>query len=278
MGCRVLAHTLHARRLVCLLILVVELVAVPVPLFDQRLLAVCLVHPAAFRELAVVGPQPHRAAHVRHRLLLLHQVDDGVLGVCRHLAAVGILVAQHIPCKLNDHHLHAQADAEGWDVVCASIFGSNDLSLNAPLPEPRTDQHSCHAVQQCGGIACRQLLAVDEMNLGLHVVVDASQVQTLADALVGILQVVLAHQCNVHLTGSLALLVQKVVPGLHGRCLTYRYARLAQDGSIQSLLLHAHRHLVDARHVLALHHTLQVDIAERGHLHAQVVVQVALRA
>ena len=79
-----------------------------------------------------------------------------------------------------------------------------------------------------------------------------------------------------YLTRGMTLLVEEVVPGLHGRRFSYWDAYLPQDSSIQSLLLHADRHLVDARHVFALHHALQVYITKRCHLHAQVVIQMTL--
>ena len=113
------------------------------------------------------------------------------------------------------------------------------------------------------------------MNAHLHIVVDAGQVETLADALVGILQVVFAHQSHMYLALGIALLVEEVVPRLHRWRLANRNANLAKDGCVESLFLHTHRHLVDAGHVLALHHTLQVDITEGGHLQAYRVAEVA---
>ena len=71
-------------------------------------------------------------------------------------------------------------------------------------------------------------------------------------------------------------LFQKVVPWFHGRCLPNGNAYLPQDGRIESLPLHVHRYLVDAGHILALHHALQIDITERCHLQAHRVAEVAL--
>ena len=78
-----------------------------------------------------------------------------------------------------------------------------------------------------------------------------------------------------YLALGITLLVQEVVPRFHGRGLAHRDAYLTHDGSIQSLFLHAHGYLVDARHVLTRYHALQIDITERRHLHAQRVVKVA---
>ena len=116
------------------------------------------------------------------------------------------------------------------------------------------------------------------MHFYLHIVVDTGQVQTLANTLVSILQVVFSYQSDVYLVGGTALLVKEVAPGLHGRCLAYGDTNRTHNGSVKSLVLHVHRHLVNAGQVLALHHALQVHVAERCHLHAHAVVQVALGA
>ena len=119
-------------------------------------------------------------------------------------------------------------------------------------------------------------LTVDKVQPYLHIVIDACEVQTLADTLVGILQVVFAHERHMDLTVGFALLVEEVVPGSHGGCLANRNTYLAEDGCIEPLALHAHRHLVDGGHILALHHALEIDITKRRHLHAQGIVEVAL--
>ena len=116
------------------------------------------------------------------------------------------------------------------------------------------------------------------MQLGFHIIIYTSQVQALANALVGILQVVFSYQSDVYLLLGVTLLVEECVPSLHRRCLAHGYTYLTHNGSVQTLLLHAHWHLVDAWHILALHHALQVNVAERCHLHAHTVVQMALCA
>ena len=155
------------------------------------------------------------------------------------------------------------------------IFGSDNLSLDATLSEARTDDYTLQVFQLLGDVFAGNLFTVHKVHANLHVVVDACQVQTFADALVCILQVVLTHQADMYLACCLALLVKEVVPGFHGWRLTNGYTYLPQDGSVQSLLLHVYRHLVDAWHIFALHHALQIDITERSHLHAQMVIKVA---
>ena len=100
--------------------------------------------------------------------------------------------------------------------------------------------------------------------------------QTLADALVGILQVVLAHQADVYLVGSRVTQFEEAVPRSQPRCLAHGNTHLAQDGGIESLSLHVHRHFVDAGQVFALYDALQINIAETCHFHPEVVVEMPL--
>ena len=159
--------------------------------------------------------------------------------------------------------------------MSACVFGGYDFPLYAALSKAWTDDNASHAFKALSNIIRCHLLAVDEMNLRLHVVVDTSQIQTFTDALVGILQVVFPHQSDVNLTGGMSLFVKEVVPRLHGWRFSYWYAYLAHNGRIESLLLHTHRHFIDAGHILALHHALQIDITKRCHLHAHRVIKVA---
>ena len=55
------------------------------------------------------------------------------------------------------------------------------------------------------------------------------------------------------------------------------HAHLGQDGAVQSLALHVHGHLVDARQVLALDDAGRVHVAEHGDLVQQSLLQVHLR-
>ncbi len=143
------------------------------------------------------------------------------------------------------------------------------------MPEAWADDDACQAFQLLRYVLIGDTFAVNEVNLCLHAIVDACQVQTLADTLVGILQVVLADQADVDFTCSTTPVVEKVAPRFHGRSLADGYAYLTQDGSIESLPLHTHRYFVDACHVFTLHYAFQADIAERSHLQTQCVVEVA---
>ena len=100
------------------------------------------------------------------------------------------------------------------------------------------------------------------MQFCFHIIIYASQIKTLADALICILQVVFPDQSDMYLVLGIALLGKEVVPGFHGRCLTDRDSNLSHDGSIQSLVLHVYRYLIDAWHILALYHTFKVNVTK----------------
>ena len=122
------------------------------------------------------------------------------------------------------------------------------------------------------------MLTVDKMEFGSYVVVDAGKVQTLPDTLVRILQVVFPNQSDVYFLRGMTLFVEKRMPCVHGRCLSYWDMHLAQDSGIETLTLHTDGHFVDAGHILTLYDTFQINIAERGYFHAQGVVEVLLGA
>ena len=118
-----------------------------------------------------------------------------------------------------------------------------------------TNNDARHTVQLFGNVRWRNLLAIDKVNPCFDLVVDSRQNQALADALIGILQIVLTHKPYVHFLGGVALLLQKNVPRFHGWRLANRYSNFAQDSGVKPLALHAHRYFIDARHILALHYT-----------------------
>ena len=136
----------------------------------------------------------------------------------------------------------------------AGIFRGEDLSGNPPLTEARADDDTGHTGQFLRHVLARDFLASDEMDLHLHVVVNACEVQTFPDTLVGVLKIIFAYQGYMDFPTCVPLLLQEVVPGFHRRCLPYRNAGLPEDGGVQPLTLHVHGDIVDAGQVFALHY------------------------
>ena len=197
-----------------------------------------------------------------------------------HFAAVCVGQSEDIAGKLDGDALHAQADAERRDVVLAGIFGGNELAGDAAFAEARADEDTGLVFQGLGHVVFRQLLAVDEVHFHLAVVVGAGLREGFADGLVGVLQVVFAHQGDVQCRFLLGLVAsfQERTPRAQSRGVAHGQSHLLQDGGIQLLCLHQDGHLVDGGGVNALHHGILVHVAELGHLLAQVGVQLMFGA
>src|SRR6478735_1361992 len=105
-----------AGRLELLAVVVVDLVAVAVPLLDTPR-AVGRADDRPGGEVGGVQTQPHRAAEVAGAvddvLLLLHRRDDGLGAVGVELGGRGLLEAGDVAVVLDDHALQAQAQAQG---------------------------------------------------------------------------------------------------------------------------------------------------------------------
>ena len=135
---RIEAYASHACGLEVVAEVVVELIAVAVAL-DDFVFAVCLIEFAVLDELALISAEAHGAAHIGDVFLFFHDVDDIVGRVLIHLATVGIGQMEHIARELNDHNLHAEADAEGRHVVLSAVLSCQNLSFYASCAEPRAD-------------------------------------------------------------------------------------------------------------------------------------------
>ena len=256
----------HASVLKTLAILVVELEAVTVTLFDVGL-SIGFCNLRARFDGAGIRAKSHRAAHVGDGLLVLHEVDDvvGRLGV--NLGAVGIGETQDVACKLDDHALHTQADAEGGHIVLTTPPEGDILALDATLSESRSDDDTVMTSQQLLDVAVVDMFAVDIVQLEATIVVSTGVQQALVDALVGILQGdVLADQSDAHFLCCALELGEEVVP-LRQVGLTFHLETcLLDDDVVQALLMHLEGHLIDGGHVKRLHYGIGADVAELCHL------------
>ena len=139
--------------------------------FLNVLFAVGFVCFAAFLQYAFVCAQTHGASHVGDGLLLFHDVDDVMGRLFVHFARIGVGVSQHVAGKLDGHALHAQADAEGGDIVSAGVFDSYEFTGDASFSETRSDEYAGLAFQCFGYVVFGQLFAVDKVNFYFAVIV-----------------------------------------------------------------------------------------------------------
>ena len=96
-----------------------------------------------------------------------------------HLATVGVGVTEHVASELDDHHLHAEADAEGGDVVCAAVVGCHNLSLDATLSESRADEDAVLTLELLCHVVLCEVFGIDEGDVHLAVVVCSGVRETL---------------------------------------------------------------------------------------------------
>ena len=110
------------------------------------------------------------------------------------------------------------------------------------------------------------------------VVVGAGMREALADALVGILQVVFSYETDVHRLGGLVSAVEESFPWTQRRLLADRLAHLAENGGVKALVLHVYRYLVDARKVFALDYAVEIYVTEACHLLQDSLIEMLLGA
>lgn len=135
----------------------------------------------------------------------------GGLGI--ELGAAGVLDAGEVAGRLDDHALHAQADAEQRDPVLPDVPDRTELALDAAHAEPAGHEHAVHAVQLAGGsFGSLAVVALDPADVDAGVIGEAARAQRLGDRQVGVGQVdVLAHQGDRDLLGRVVHPAQELL-------------------------------------------------------------------
>ena len=169
-GGRVFAHTPHAGGLETLAVFIVEFKTMTMTLLHIGA-SVSLGGSRTGLQTTVVGSESHCATLVDNRLLILHEVDYIVGGGGIHLGRIGLTQSKHITGKLDDHALHAKADAECGNIVLATPLQGYKLALDASLAESRRNDYAVERRQQLIDIAGIELLGVDIHELELVVVI-----------------------------------------------------------------------------------------------------------
>ena len=276
-GFGVCSDALHAGVFVGSAEVAVELIAMTMTFADDFGL-IDFSHLAARFQFAFVASEAHGAAHVGDVLLVFHQVDDVERRGRIQFHGVGVVETEHVSAELNHHHLHAEANAEGRDVLLATIACSNNLSFRAALSEARTDDETVIYLQRLRHVFRREFFAVDEVALDLQVVVGAGLGECFQNALIGILKVIFSDQTDVHFFRGFVATVEEGAPGTESRSFSDGHVKFAENRGVESLLLHSQGHFIDGRHVQALHNGIGGDVAEVGNLSAKSGVQIVFGA
>ena len=92
------------------------------------------------------------------------------------------------------------------------ITGGVDLALDATSAKARADDLTRHTAEFLGDILTGDLLAIYKHCFHLTIIIGAGVSQTLDNALIRILQIVLAYEGDTNLLGSLLSALQEVAP------------------------------------------------------------------
>ena len=150
-----------------------------------------------------------------------------------------------------------------------------DLPLDTPPAESRADDDAIDTRQSIR----REGFTVDKADFHLPSDMDPGDVEALPDALVGVLEIVFAHETYRDTVRQGLLLPDEVLPDGE-RLDVFRLllqAELFQDAGVQPLPVHVQRHFVDAGQVFALDHAVLGHVAEGGDLVQKSPLQMLFR-
>src|SRR5581483_6183319 len=252
-----------------LAVVVVHLVAVPVPLVDHRL-PVGLVRARAVGDLDRLRPEAHRASQVFDFLLLGEQVDHRERRLRIHLGRVRALEPDDVTRELRDGDVHPEADAEVRDAVLARDAAGEDLPLPAARAEAARDEHAVDLFELPARLLDRHALGIDPADTYVAAVVDAGVLERLVDRQVRVVELhVLADQGDLDHTLALPDALGQLVPLAEVR-LRRRQPELLTDEVVEALLLQRGRDEVHVGDVLVRDHLVRLDVGEEGDLVAHV--------
>ena len=143
--------------------------------FADRRVSIHAGHNAAFGELRLVGAQAHGAAQVAFafddRELLGHGRDDRDRGLGVELGGRSRLDAGDVARVLDDHALHAEAQAQRRDAVLAGEAQRTELALDAADAEASGHADRVEAFESlCGAGFGGAVIGLDPLDLDLRVV------------------------------------------------------------------------------------------------------------
>ena len=169
-----------------------------VPLVHD-LFAVDLADLRARFETRGVRTESHRAAHVDHGLLLVHEVDHRVRRLRVELGRVRTDETADIPRERDDRALQPEAQPEVRDVVLARERGGGDLAFDAAHAEAAGHDDAVEAGERALREEALGVVGRDPLDHDLGARRVATVLQRFDDREVRVGQVdVLAHQADVH--------------------------------------------------------------------------------
>src|SRR5687767_12433807 len=216
-------------------------------------------------QLARVRAEAHGTAHVGDVLLAFHQRNHGIIALRSELARVTVGEADHVAGELDDRGLHSEADSEEWQPRLAGITDCFEHSLDSAHPESAWNEHSLHFSKQLAcTLAARKQIAGQPVYLHAHVVRYSAVDERFLHALVAVDQIgVLPDHGDLHLSLWSQNPVDHASPFREIRGSPSEQPEPVHDTLVESLLVKQQRDLIYGRHVAALDHRTELDVAEQ---------------
>ena len=186
---------------------------------------------------------------------------------------VGVRDAAHMPGKLDDGDLHAQADAEVGHVVFTAVLRGGDHALDAPVPETAGHQDAVASLKDLSHVLRGDLLAVDPADLHFRGVGVARVVQRFRHGEVGVVEPdVFSHQADGDLLLQMLDAVDHLFPLPEIRFAGVQSQLPADDAGKAALLQHERR-LIQIRQGAVFDDAVLLDVAEQGDLPEDLLLQ-----
>src|SRR5581483_6558461 len=176
------AHPLLVERF---LVHAVELVAVAVPLVDQRR-AVHFLRERSRRQLAGVRAEAHRPAEIVDAEEIAQLVDHFCARIRVDFGGVGVGEPRDVARVLDGRPLEAVTDAEVGDLPLARDLRRLHHPARAAVAEAAGHEDAVRAVEQAIAAGLFERFGFDPLDVDLHAVREAAVVERLVQALVRI--------------------------------------------------------------------------------------------
>src|SRR5690554_1520852 len=255
---------------------VVDFITVAVTL-DDHILTVAFAGLAALDQRALLTTQTHGAAQIgafvagfllaAGGLPFGDQADHRMLGGLVEFGGIGVLPAQHVAGKLDDRHLHAQADAQIGNVVFTGVAGGGNLAFHTTQAEAAWHQDGINVFQLAGAVLLDGF-GVDIAQVDLGTALDAGVAHGLDQRLVGVQQLhVLADHGDGDFLLGIELGVYHTVP--LGQIGAAAFQTEALDHIVvQALGVEDTGNAVDGVGIRQADHRTLFDVGEQGDLAA----------
>jgi len=259
------------------LVLAIELIAVAVAFADEGL-AVGLAGKGIGGELAVVSAEAHGAAEFVDALEFAEFIDDAVGRGSIEFSGIGAGESADVAGVLDDHGLHAEADAEVGHALFAGVADGLEHAFDAARAEAAGHKDAVVFGEEFLAAGPDEVLGLDPLEIDLEAMGEGAVEEGFLEALVGVFVFdVLADEGDVDLIDGVLHAVEHVEPAGHvgGFCLEVEEV---EDLLVEFLFGENEGDFVDAGDVGGGNDGVGIDIAEESDFSFEFLGEGALGA